>query len=96
MFPELSCHVACRCINCANPYGKKNAELTIKTERKRKRHHNIPNSSSEFTQTKGEPHAPSKWTDYEHFILQQIVDIIVDDSDPDYARVHELFLKVVG
>jgi hypothetical protein len=92
-----SCHVGCRCINCANPYGKKNAEVVDKTERKRKRHHNTPKSSLEFMQRKGEPHARAKWTDYEHFILQQIVDIVVDnDADPDYGKIHKLFLKVLA
>lgn len=46
---------------------------------------------------KGEPLAPAKWTDYEHFILQQIVDIVVDDdSNPDYNKIHKLFLNVLS
>ena len=48
-------------------------------------------------QKKGEPLAPAKWTDYEHFILQQIVDIVVDDdSNPDYSKIHKLFLNVLS
>ena len=43
------------------------------------------------------PLAPAKWTDYEHFILQQIVDIVVDDdSNPDYSKIHKLFLNVLS
>ena len=91
------CNDGCHCVNCANPYGQKNCETADKPERKRKRYHNTPKSSLEFMQKKGEPLAPVKWTDYEHFILQQIVDIVVDDdSNPDYTKIHKLFLNVLS
>lgn len=80
------CHDDCSCLNCANPYGKKTPEASMdcKPKRKRTKHHNTPTSSHDFLQAKKESLGFVKWTDYENFVLQQIIDIVVDDdTNPD-------------
>ena len=91
------CSDLCECINCGNPYGNHNNSPQVKPTRKRKRHHDTPESSVDFLQRKGEPQAATRWTDFDNFLLQQVANMVVgvdESSKPDYERIHNLFKEV--
>lgn len=91
------CGNMCKCINCGNPYGSNQKSPEVKMKRKRKRHHNTPESSLDFLQAKGEPLASAKWTDYDNHLLQQVANIVVgieDNRVPDYETVFHLFKEI--
>jgi hypothetical protein len=90
--------VICASVNCGNPYGSNQTKsLQSKMVRKRKRHHDTPESSADFLHRRGEPVPLAKWTDYDIYLLQQVTNIVVGIDDyciPDYDSVLHLFKEI--
>ena len=61
-FQKKGCGDNCRCRNCNNPYGKRVTNESQTINRKRRKHDDTPNTSSDFCADHGEelPHSLCK------------------------------------
>ena len=93
------CNPSCKCCNCGNPYGTKNATAKENQTRKRGKHDDVTLSSLEYLERKNEPLAPERLGDFEVFVLQQLVNGILMESQenatPDYQNIFEFFKQVI-
>ena len=92
------CSPSCRCFNCGNPYGPKNAAVKEGQTRKRRKHDDITLSSLKYLERKNEPLAPEKLGDFEIFVLQQLVNGLMgsqENAAPDYENIFKLFKQVI-
>lgn len=91
------CNNNCGCRNCGNPHGEKKANPTPTQSRKRRKHDTTPKTSSEFVDNHGEQLPHGKWSDFERFILQQIVQnrVAFGEQEPDYDKICQEFLSVM-
>jgi len=91
------CNLSCKCLNCENPHGPKDAAVKDRQVRKRRKHDDLPVSSVEYLERKNEPLAPEKLEDFEGFVLQQVVSGMQSDEvdTPDYERIFQLFKEIL-
>ena len=91
------CNLSCKCLNCGNPHGPKDAAVKDRQVRKRRKHDDLPVSSVEYLERKNEPLAPEKLEDFEVFVLQQVVSGMQSDEvdTPDYERIFQLFKEIL-
>ena len=91
------CTNRCRCLGCANPYGKNNGERQRSNSITGTRKRRAPQMSSEimsgkdFMSKKPNPGVNSQWTFFEELVLVQLIQLQFSENDIDMAAVHFQF-----
>lgn len=91
------CCEKCRCINCENPYGTREYTGSNQggVQRKRRKNDKTPKTSMEYMQQKEQALPQEVWSNYECFVLQQILHLpSFQAEEVDYDLIYEIYICI--